>query len=172
MCSPNTADGMMPLVPSRSWSSAIPTALNGTTSAVRSTPNPTAPSQADFLIEGGNWISSSRFLPQSPTALFHSHPHWQRTESHNRGFLRSALHRAHDLIHMVLTHLHRPELEQDRFTLSIAAYSADERFSLLQMSQESSVLMLSFLCPQCATDGQSGEWPRGVGHWTERMAPP
>ena len=42
-------------------------------------------------------------FPRSTTALCHSHPHWQHTESDNRGFLRSALHTAHDLIHMVFS---------------------------------------------------------------------
>jgi hypothetical protein len=30
----------------------------------------------------------------------HSQPHWQRIESLNLSFFRSALHTAHDLIHM------------------------------------------------------------------------
>jgi hypothetical protein len=33
---------------------------------------------------------------------YHSHPHGQRTESHNRSFFKSALHMAHDLIHIAL----------------------------------------------------------------------
>ena len=57
-------------------------------------------SQADFFVGTGNAIS----FPRSSPAPFHSHPHWQRTESHNRGFFRIALHTAHDLIHMVLLH--------------------------------------------------------------------
>ena len=57
-------------------------------------------SQADFFVGTGNAISFPRFSP----APSHSHPHWQQTESHNRGFSRSALHTAHDLIHMVLLH--------------------------------------------------------------------
>jgi hypothetical protein len=48
----------------------------------------------------GNAIS----FPRSVPALCHSHPHWQRTESHKRGFLRSALQTAHDLIHIVVLH--------------------------------------------------------------------
>jgi len=59
-------------------------------------------SQADFFVEGRNSI---RF-PRSSGWPSHSHPHWQRMESHNRAFLRSALHNAHDLIHMMLTQLH------------------------------------------------------------------
>lgn len=61
-------------------------------------------SQADFFVGAGNAISFPRSCPRSSPALCHSHPHWQRTESHNRGFFRSALHTAHDLIHMVLLH--------------------------------------------------------------------
>ena len=56
--------------------------------------------QADFFVEGRN---SMRF-PRSSACPSHSHPHWQRIESHSRGFLRSALQMAHDLIHMVLLH--------------------------------------------------------------------
>jgi hypothetical protein len=59
-------------------------------------------SQADFCVATGNPISFSQTAP----ALCHSHPHWQRTESHNRGFFKNALHIAHDLIHIVLTHLY------------------------------------------------------------------
>src|SRR5580765_6245758 len=55
--------------------------------------------RAGFCVGAGNAISP----PHSTTALCHSHPHWQRTESDNRGFLRSALHTAHDLIHMVFS---------------------------------------------------------------------
>ncbi len=29
-----------------------------------------------------------------------------------------------------------------------------------------------FWCSQCAAEGRRGQWPRGVGHWTEGMAPP
>jgi hypothetical protein len=36
----------------------------------------------------------------SPYGPYHSHPHIQRTESHNRSFFISALHPAHDLIHI------------------------------------------------------------------------
>ena len=52
----------------------------------------------------------------------HSHPHWQRTESHNRGFFRSALHTAHDLIHMVLLHL---ESDKDLDSLIATGLSFD-----------------------------------------------
>src|SRR5579863_1792236 len=55
--------------------------------------------QADFLVGAGTTIS----LPRFSSALCHSHPHWQRTESHKRGFFRSALHMAHDLIHMAFS---------------------------------------------------------------------
>jgi hypothetical protein len=51
-------------------------------------------SQADSCVGVGNAIN---FL-LSTTALGHSHPHWQRTESHNRTFLRSTLLTAHDRI--------------------------------------------------------------------------
>ena len=34
----------------------------------------------------------------------HSHPHWQRVESLSLSFLRSALHKAHDLIHILRLH--------------------------------------------------------------------
>ncbi|MGB8063919.1 MAG: hypothetical protein WCF26_18640, partial [Candidatus Sulfotelmatobacter sp.] len=56
-------------------------------------------SEADFFVGAGNTISLPRFSP----ALCHSHPHWQRTESHKHGFFRSALHMAHDLIHMAFS---------------------------------------------------------------------
>src|SRR5664279_1358584 len=52
---------------------------------------------ADFFAGAGKAIG---FLRSTP-ALCHSHPHSQRTESHNRAFLRSALQIAHDLIHIV-----------------------------------------------------------------------
>ena len=55
--------------------------------------------RAGFCVGAGNAICP----PHSTTALCHSHPHWQQTESDNRGFLRSALHTAHDLIHMVFS---------------------------------------------------------------------
>ncbi len=35
---------------------------------------------------------------------YHSHPHSQRTESENLSFFISALHIAHDLIHIALLH--------------------------------------------------------------------
>lgn len=37
-----------------------------------------------------------------PRRRYHSHPHWQRTESHNRSFFKSALQTAHDLIHIAM----------------------------------------------------------------------
>jgi hypothetical protein len=73
-------------------------------------------SQADFFVGTGNAIS----FPRSSPALFHSHPHWQRTESHNRGFFRNALHTAHDLIHMVP--LHR-ESDRDLGSLIATGFS-------------------------------------------------
>jgi hypothetical protein len=57
-------------------------------------------SQADFFVDARNSIS----FPRSSAWPSHSHPHWQRMESHNRAFLRSALHTAHDLIHMIFPH--------------------------------------------------------------------
>jgi len=91
--------------------------------------------QADFFVCAGNTMTFARCAP----ALCHSQPHWQRTESHNRGFLRSALHTAHDLIHMVLLP------SRIRFGLGF----------------EGRALMLCLVgCSQCASGGTSGQWPR------------
>ena len=90
-------------------------------------------SQADFFVGAGNAIS----FPRSTPALCHSHPHWQRTESHNRGFLRSALHTAHDLIHMVL--LHR-ESDRDLDSLIATGLSIDDLYYIqLLISKRDSV---------------------------------
>src|ERR1035437_8372062 len=40
-------------------------------------------------------------------------------ESHNRAFLRRALHKAHDLIHMILTELHCADWSESVFVLSV-----------------------------------------------------
>ena len=123
--------------------------------------------QADFAVVAGNWIS----FPRSATALLcHSHPHWQRTESHNRAFLRSPLHTAHDRIHIAF---HPPllcRLEQDRFTPSILRIQRQSRFSVQPqvVSKKAGALLFLFSwCSQCASDGKSWEWPRRAGHWSE-----
>lgn len=76
-------------------------------------------------------------------------------ESHNRGFFRSALHTAHDLIHIAFHPLLLCRLEQDRFTLSTPAL-----FSVGRV-EEGSALMLSFLCsPVCIGRIEWGMAPR------------
>lgn len=68
-------------------------------------------------------------FPRSTPALCHSHPHWQRTESHNLGFLRSALQIAHDLIHIVFTHRYCADLSKTVSLLVVVAYSATSSLS-------------------------------------------
>lgn len=81
--------------------------------------------QADFLVGAGKATT----FPRSTPALCHSHPHWQRTESHNLGFLRSALQIAHDLIHIVFTHRYCADLSKTVSFLVVAAYSATSSLS-------------------------------------------
>ena len=100
-------------------------------------------SQADFAVGAGNTIS----FPRSTTALCHSHPHWQRTESHNLGFLRSALHIAHDLIHMILTHLYCADWSKTVSPRASCAFSDEPVFPAthkLRRRQDFNALFLVF----------------------------
>jgi hypothetical protein len=51
-----------------------------------------------FAILGQSSYAS--FPGQLVCATCHSHPHWQRTESHGLNFFKSALHTAHERIHI------------------------------------------------------------------------
>jgi hypothetical protein len=62
------------------------------------TPEVLAEIQADFLVDGADSRNSKTF-PRSPRPS-HSHPHGQRTDSHNCGFVRSVWHKGHGLVHM------------------------------------------------------------------------
>ena len=132
-------------------------------------PRATLTYQADFFVGAGNTISLPRFSP----ALCHSHPHWQRTESHKRGFFRSALHMAHDLIHMafsLFTHILLCRLKQDRFTLSIPACSATS--PSFPFARKAGALMFCFSCLIVHRTDRVGNGPEVWGSVRCEMAPP
>jgi hypothetical protein len=55
-------------------------------------------------------FDSLRSIWQAPSAkrlqpvLYHCHPHWQRTESHNRNFLNSDLQATQVRVHITFLH--------------------------------------------------------------------
>ena len=84
----------------------------------------------------------------------HTHPHWQRTESHSLSFFKSALHKAHERIHIALP----PHSFTNRWKatwLLLAPRAAGDnrqssRWSPLCFS-ERSIFAAPLPAPQCST---------------------